>query len=53
MSVSTTPAGFTAVGRDEMVAVEGGVLPILGRIFVRVAAKAIIYAADKIYEKLK
>jgi hypothetical protein len=50
MSVSTTPAEFTAVGRDEMLAVDGGALPLLGKIFVRVAAKAIIYAIDKIVD---
>jgi hypothetical protein len=48
MSVST-PAGFTAVGRDEMLAVDGG-LGFLARIAVRLAAKAIIYVADKILD---
>jgi hypothetical protein len=49
MSVSTTPAGFTAVGRDEMMAVEGG-LGFLAKIAVRLAAKAIVYAIDRIVD---
>ncbi len=44
---STSPA-FTAVSHDEMLAVEGGALGILGRIAVRLAAKAIIYVIDKV-----
>lgn len=44
---SATP-GFEAVGHDEMMAVEGGAIGILGRIAVRLAAKAIVYAIDKL-----
>ncbi|HMO84886.1 MAG TPA: hypothetical protein PKC18_08215 [Lacipirellulaceae bacterium] len=44
---ATTPQ-FSAVSHDEMRAVEGGALPLLGKIAVRVAAKAIIYVIDKV-----
>lgn len=39
---------FEAVSQEELSSVEGGALPLLGKIFVRVAAKAIIYAIDKL-----
>jgi hypothetical protein len=48
MTQLTSTPGFEAVGHDEMMAVEGGVWGILGRIAVRVAAKAIVYVIDKV-----
>jgi hypothetical protein len=47
MTQLSTP-GFDAVGRDEMMAVEGGAIGFFGRIAVRLAAKAIVYAIDKL-----
>jgi hypothetical protein len=44
------PTSFEAVSHEEMLAVEGGIWGIVGRIAVRVAAKAIVYVIDKVTE---
>lgn len=41
--------GFEEVSSNEMSQVNGGALPIIGRILVRVAAKAIVWGLDKIF----
>jgi hypothetical protein len=47
INLQSTPA-FSAVSHDEMLAVEGGAIGLLGRIAVRLAAKAIIYVIDRV-----
>jgi hypothetical protein len=46
--MTTSNPGLTAVSHDEMLAVEGGAIGLLGRIAVRLAAKAIVYVIDKV-----
>jgi len=45
---STLSPRFSEVSHREMKSVEGGALPLLGKIAVRVAAKGIIYAYDRL-----
>lgn len=48
MTTRNSTYGFSAVSHHEMQQVQGGALPLIGRIAVRVAAKAIIWGIDKV-----
>jgi lactobin A/cerein 7B family class IIb bacteriocin len=39
---------FEELDEQEMNQIQGGALPLLGKIFVRVAAKGIIYLIDRV-----